>query len=149
MRVKTKSRNYADGIARMQTEIVGESMTRQDHKDECDINKIYAKTQRGEIVLAKDVMPEYGDFSNIDSYDVMLEAIMDAEDAFLKLPASVREEYGHDPAKYYEGTLKDAESRKKERLAKEKEQSMQESHKQKVQEAKALLAKEPKQDDKS
>ena len=96
-----KSRSYAHGLDALQTHVTGESMTRQDQADLCNINVIYKKTQRGEIVLASEVMPQYGDFSNVNSYDRMLEMINEAEEAFLELSAEERKKYNHDPAEYY------------------------------------------------
>lgn len=139
-------RSYANGLDRMQTVIVGESLTRQDQADLVNINKIYAKTQRGEIVLASDVMPEFGDFSNIDSYDVMLEKINEAEEAFMLLPSSEREKYDHDPAKYYQGKFEEATQELSKQAAKDKEKEEKEKHAKKVQQAKDLLSKEPNSD---
>ena len=134
-----KSRSYADPIERVITPIVGESMTRQDQADSANINVIYAKTQRGEIVLAKDVMPTFGDFSNELSYDQMLEAIQEAEDAFLSLPSSEREKYGHDPSKYYEAVGKEAVTSLKNQEAKEKADLAEKTKAEEIEKAKQLL----------
>ena len=134
-----KSRAYGQPLARLQTDPVGESMTRQDQADMVNINKIYEKTQRGEIVLARNVMPTFDDFSNDMTYDVMLDAINEAEEAFMKLPSEVRQKYNHDPAEYYKGVLAEAEEDYTNQL-KEEERFQQEQQKQKdIQQAKKLL----------
>lgn len=111
MRLKFESaRTYMDALCPIKTDIIGDSMTRQDQAEMVNINNIYAKTQRGEIVLGSTTKPTFGDFSDNGTYDVMLETIMAAEDAFMELPASERKKYNHDPAVYYEKTMEDATS---------------------------------------
>ena len=97
----------------LKTVPVGESMTRQDQADEVNINHIYDKTQRGEIVLASGVMPTFGDFSQDITYDVALDKIIEAEDAFRSLPAAERKKYGNDPRNYYESVMSDVEKKAK------------------------------------
>lgn len=106
-----KVRRYGDKLAALQTIPEGESLTRQEMARACNINVIYAKTQRGEIVLSSTVMPEYGEFNQLDSYDVALEKIMEAEDAFMQLPATVRKLYHNDPKEYYDKMLEQAEGK--------------------------------------
>ena len=137
---KLNPRSYADGLEAMQTEIIGESMTRQDHN--VNINAIYAKTQRGEIVLASSVMPKFDDFSHVDSYDVMLESIMEAEEAFLQLPAIEREAYGHDPANYYQQKYDEASASLKDKKDKEAWEKKKADKEKAISDAKALLSKE-------
>lgn len=134
--------SYADGVDRLQTHVVGESLTRQDQADMVNINVIYAKTQRGEIVLARDVMPTFDDFSNELTYDVMLETIQEAEEAFMSLDATERKKYGNDPANYYSSKLEEASV-----LLQEKETAkaneLKEAKKQKeIEKAKTLLEKQ-------
>lgn len=143
-----KSRSYAHGLEALQTVPTGESMTRQDQADMVNINKIYAKTQRGEIVLAKDTMPTFGDFTNPLTYDLMLEKIMEAEDAFMQLPSEERAKYAHDPRNYYEEVHKEALSAKtkeEEGLAREEEEKRQQ---QAIADAEKLLSKQPPKPDK-
>ncbi|AXQ65963.1 MAG: internal scaffolding protein [Microviridae sp.] len=87
---------------RIQTIVDGESLTRQDQAEMCNINVIYAKTQRGEIVMASRHHPEYGDFSQAVTYDEALNQINDAKEAFNDLPSSERKKYNFSPEQYYE-----------------------------------------------
>ena len=141
-----KSRSYAHGLDALQTVPEGESMTRQDQADLCNINKIYARTQRGEIVLASSVMPTFGDFSNIKSYDQMLESIHEAEDAFMSLSSEERAKYKHDPAYYYAQKLQEAsdaiEAEKEAQVAKEAKAAEEA----KLNEARELLKKQQNSD---
>lgn len=145
---KLNPRSYADPLDPVKSEITGESMTRQDQAEACNINVIYAKTQRGEIVLARDVMPTFDDFSNELTYDRMLEAISEAEEAFLELPATERAKYGHDPAKYYEGVYKDASSKLEEVQKRERQEQEDKAKQDAIREAEKLLSSQPPNTDK-
>lgn len=81
------------------------SMTRQGHKDECDINKIVARFKQvaGPDVLdrlAGYVAGEYGDFSEVVDYRTALDQISQARASFEALPAIVRKEFDNDPAAF-------------------------------------------------
>lgn len=74
-------------------------ITDQSYKKACDINNIikaYAKTG---------ILPEgrqggtYGDFSNIPTLEIAFEAVNNAKEAFLSLPADVRKLIDNDPSK--------------------------------------------------
>lgn len=140
-------RKYGDALAALPTEIVGESMTRQDMAEACNINVIYAKTQRGEIVLSSNVMPEFGDFTQLDSYDVALEKIMEAEEAFASLPAKVRRLYNDDPKTYYDKMLEEAQGKYDAKAAEEAAQSKKKAQEQAKADARELLKDEIKQEE--
>ncbi|AXH75128.1 MAG: hypothetical protein [Microviridae sp.] len=72
---------------------------------EADINVIYRRTQMGQNVNVSNVMPTYGDFTNLLQYDAMLEAIGAAGDAFASLDAVERRKYNDNPQEYYRATL--------------------------------------------
>ena len=136
---KKDVRKYGDKLAALQSVPEGESLTRQDHAAACNINAIYAKTQRGEIVLSSSVMPEYGEFNQLDGYDVALEKIMEAEDSFMQLPATVRKLYNNDPKEYYDKMLEQAQGKFDADVAeKEAQLAKQKLHEQKEQ-ARELL----------
>ncbi|AXL15527.1 internal scaffolding protein [Microviridae sp.] len=98
-------------ITRYQTSFIGvESMTRQDQAEMVNINNIYKKTQQGQLSLVSGTPPTFGDFSDVGSYDVILEAINNAQEAFMDLPSEVRKEYNNDPAVYYEKVTAEAQS---------------------------------------
>lgn len=142
MRLAIKSaRTYMDALCPVRTEVVGESMTRQDQAELVNINNIYAKTQRGEIVLASSVMPEYGEFDQIDSYDTALEKIMAAEDAFMELDSKTRKEYNNDPSVYYEKTMEQLHADYKAEQTKEAYEAAQQKAADKLEAAKKLVKK--------
>lgn len=76
-----------------------DSLTQQQFKDECDINRIVQNAQRGIApkYLARGT-PQYGDFSNVPDLPQAYEKIRKAEEAFMNLPAQLRLELNNDPA---------------------------------------------------
>jgi len=78
------------------------TLTRQSDAADADINTIVKRFGlTGEIPQGAR-MPQYGDFDGISDYRTALHAIRDADAMFMALPASVRKEFGNDPAKYVE-----------------------------------------------
>lgn len=73
-------------------------LTQQQFADECDMNLIVAKAQKGipPRFLAKGV-PQFGDFSAVPNLTDAYNRVRDAEDAFMNLPAQLRLELGNDP----------------------------------------------------
>lgn len=78
----------------------GPGRTRQEFKDECDVNQILRKFAKTGLAthMAKGV-PQYGDFSNVTDYQTAIEQIKDAELSFLELPANIRRYFDNNPAK--------------------------------------------------
>ncbi len=78
----------------------GPSMTKQAHKDECDINRIMAKYQKtGVITHVSRYSMEYGDATNLD-YQTALNTVLEAQRMFADLPSSVRRRFDEDPAQF-------------------------------------------------
>lgn len=76
-----------------------EGMTKSSFKKECDINEIMKKyLQKGQLPDLIKQNPEYGDFSDVPSYQEALNRVSRAEQVFAALPAAVREECANDPA---------------------------------------------------
>jgi len=74
------------------------SLTQQQFKDECDMNRIVKNAMRG--IPPKHLnqrVPQYGDFSNIPDLSSAYDAIERAESAFSSLPAELRRELDNDP----------------------------------------------------
>lgn len=78
-----------------------ELVTKQSHKDECDIHNILRQYQRtGIIQHINSKQPIFTDLpSNLD-YQDSLNLLLDAQEAFSNLPASVRDEFRNDPAAF-------------------------------------------------
>lgn len=115
------------------------SLTRQDQAEQCNINNIYKKTQQGQLSLVAKNPPVFGDFSDVGSYDVILETISNAKEKFMELSADIRKEYNNDPALYYDKVTEkydlDAKKLKAERI----EKANSDAYAKKVEDAKKLL----------
>lgn len=79
------------------------SMTIQAAAYDCDINVMverHRKTGSYHGVMAvPSASPQYGDFSELPSYQDALQSVILAQDMFAGLPAVVRERFANDPAK--------------------------------------------------
>lgn len=80
-----------------------DGMTRQEFKDECDINVLMASYERnGTISHLAQGTPQYLDVSDVPDLPRAI-AIMDAaEAAFMTLPASVRREFDNSAVNFVE-----------------------------------------------
>lgn len=75
-----------------------ELMTKQSHKDECDIHKILSQYKRTGIIAHINArQPVYADLPDSMDYQDAIEIVRDAQEAFAELPASVREKFNNDP----------------------------------------------------
>lgn len=73
-------------------------MTKQEFRDECDINNIMAKFVRtGQLPPAVGIA-RYGDFSSVGTYQESLEVLRIARQQFDALPSKVRDRFRNDPA---------------------------------------------------
>lgn len=51
---------------------------------------------------ATDLVPQYGDFTNVGDYRSALEAVQRANENFMQLPAELRARWDNDPQKFLE-----------------------------------------------
>ncbi|AXH77015.1 MAG: internal scaffolding protein [Microviridae sp.] len=84
------------------------SLAVQDARDEVDINTIVRRFGlTGQ--LPDDVrLPEYGDFSGISDYQSALHAVMQADEAFYKLPADIRARFHNSPEAFVDFAANEA-----------------------------------------
>lgn len=83
--------NFANAIGR----------TRQEFKDECDINVLIARHQPGTPIQApwsKPPTPMFGDFAEAPDYLEAQLVLLKAREQFASLPAKVRARFANDPA---------------------------------------------------
>nr|AVQ10258.1 portal protein [Gokushovirinae environmental samples] len=86
-------------------DVSGVSMTRQEFTEECDINAIMARYEKHGVWPMKpnDYVPMYVDFTTMpDNLQSAMLQMMDAEEAFMRLPAVVRKEFDNDPLRFVE-----------------------------------------------
>lgn len=81
----------------------GPSMTRQEFAADCDINTLMERYQNEDIgaIMRRSQEPVYVDFVNMPG-DLMetMQALQEAETAFMTLPAVVRREFDNDPVRF-------------------------------------------------
>lgn len=78
------------------------SRTRQDQKEEADINTIVRNFGVTGVLPATIKVPLQGDFSEVGDYRQALHSVMEAQASFMALPADVRKRFDHDPAAFVE-----------------------------------------------
>lgn len=79
------------------------SLTIQSEADACDINKIMAQWAKTGLLPHVNRFPgSYGDFSDASDYQTALNRVIEAQDAFMELPAAIRTKFDNDPGKFLE-----------------------------------------------
>lgn len=76
----------------------GVSETDQSFKDECDVNFIMERARRGIEPRTNPARPQFGDFSNVPTFQEAFEIVRQAGEEFKKLPAALRRELEDNPA---------------------------------------------------
>jgi len=73
-------------------------ITKQSHKDECDIHRILRQYQRtGIITHVQSAQAQFLDLPSSLDFQSSIQLIRDAEQAFASLPASVRDKFHNSP----------------------------------------------------
>lgn len=75
----------------------GEVLTKQEFKDECDVNLIIERCMRGGYVPPASVAPVFADVSEIGDFSDCMRRVKAAEEAFMLLPAKTRSFFSNDP----------------------------------------------------
>lgn len=97
---KVKIRKPYDAPARHSMQFPEKTMAKQSFKEECDINTIMAKYQKtGLIEHVQNVQAQYGDFTSVADYQLSLNQVIAAQNAFEQLPSRVRERFSNDPSR--------------------------------------------------
>jgi phage internal scaffolding protein len=82
---------------------VGESLTQQHFKEECDVINIIKKHDRNGIIEhVQRGKARYGDFSEVADYREALDLVRDAQTEFMTIPSDIRKKFDNDPGKFYE-----------------------------------------------
>lgn len=82
---------------------VGESLTQQHFKEECDVINIIKKHDRNGIIEhVQRGQARYGDFSEVADYREALDLVRDAQQEFMSVPSDIRKKFDNDPGKFYE-----------------------------------------------
>lgn len=77
--------------------------TEQAHTKSCDLKRIMKQYDReGKLSLVNEVIDSYGDFTEVDEYQVMQQKVVNADSAFAQLPSEIRNKFDNDPGKFFE-----------------------------------------------
>jgi phage internal scaffolding protein len=83
---------------RVQFSTTGQTMTRQSHKKECDINNIVYRYRKDGVITHLNKHGEtYDDVSGAD-YRKWMNKLVSAREMFEELPSHVRNKFGNDPS---------------------------------------------------
>lgn len=82
------------------------SATLQSFKDDADINCIIARYENTGVLVDPSIpvsrTPQFGDYSDMPSYQEAQNVIVAANNAFNSLSSKIRERFGNDPAAYFQ-----------------------------------------------
>lgn len=76
--------------------------TQQNFKDECDINTIVNNFLKTGEMPDNVKLPQYIDYEGVFDFRTAMEAMMQAEEAFMEIPAQVRAQFNNSPQEYLE-----------------------------------------------
>jgi len=89
-----------------------ESMAQESDAKDADINVIMARYQQTGQIPQQMMSPLFGDFTEPLDYATAVSTIRAAEEAFLEVPAKIRNQFGNDPGQFIEFCSKE-ENREK------------------------------------
>jgi phage internal scaffolding protein len=92
--------NYDHNAASNESGLTCQEPTRaqQHHAEECDINTIVRRFGITGKMPINQSQARYGDFTDAVDYHTAMNAIIAADDDFMRLPADIRTRFGNDPA---------------------------------------------------
>lgn len=92
---------YRPSRRRVSLDCGDEVITKQSHKEECDIYNILRQYNRtGIITHVQNARPSYQDLPADVDYQSALNTIIAADAAFAALPAKVRDHFNNDPSAF-------------------------------------------------
>lgn len=81
----------------------GPTMTKQQFKDECDINTLLRRYQKNGILEhVNRFQGNYADITDLPDYHDAMQKIVLAQEAFDSLPSEIRKDFRNDPAAFVE-----------------------------------------------
>lgn len=77
--------------------------TEQKHKDDVDIHNIIRKYDKtGMILHIQKAIGVYGDYSEVNEFQVSQNMVIKAQSAFDALPSEIRKKFNNDPGQFFE-----------------------------------------------
>lgn len=93
-----------------------ESLAQQHFKDDTDINVLLERFKITGQLPQGVVLPTYGDFTGVSDYRSAMEAVRKANNAFMELPAEIRNRFQNDPQRLLEFVSDDKNREEAEKL---------------------------------
>ena len=92
---------YDGDVVSRETGLVAQDdgVTQQQFAEECDINTIVRRFGLTGELPSGIAMPVSGDFTNVTDFHTAMNLIRQSQEAFLELPAHVRERFQNDPGR--------------------------------------------------
>lgn len=85
-------------MSRVQLFCLEPSLTKQAHKDDCDINRIMKRWLRdGVLTHVSSAAQTFRDVASGHDYHQLMDTVLDVQDAFDSLPSDVRKRFANDP----------------------------------------------------
>lgn len=79
------------------------SLTQANFRDDCDINQVMARFEKtGVLTHVNEKKPGYGDFTGYTDYHQSMNAVIEAQDAFMTIPSKIRAKFNNDPGEFLE-----------------------------------------------
>lgn len=78
------------------------SKTQQSMREEADINTIVRRFGLTGQMPTGIRMPQFGDFTSVVDYQTALNAVIAAQESFMRLPADIRKQFGDDAGAFVE-----------------------------------------------
>lgn len=100
-----------DGSLRVSEENNEPSRTEQNHEGRINIHKIMERYRNSGTIPVANGTPLYGDFTDLIDFQTAKNRIIEAEKAFMRMPARIRARFDNDPGKMI-GFLNDQENKK-------------------------------------
>lgn len=91
--------NRKNGTRRVAKEFKKPSLVEQSHQDRVNINSIMNRARKTGMVPVYNKQATYGDFTNVEDFQTSMNRVIQAQNDFMALPASIRKEFGNDPAR--------------------------------------------------
>lgn len=80
-----------------------QSMTEQHHHDAVEINSLIKRHDGHDLIThVTTSTARYGDYSEINEYEMWANKVAQANAAFMELPSGIRKKFGHDPGAFFE-----------------------------------------------
>lgn len=94
---------------RVYTDVGDVSLTRQEFAEECDLNALMARYDKQGVwpLAPANAEPRYLDVSAVPDMQTAMHVMIEATNAFNRLPATVRREFDNDPMTFVEFAERD------------------------------------------